>query len=188
MFGMLLVLNVVPLVMLRLKQRPPRCRNRLCRQILRQTWMLSKVNKAFYPLVLYAIYLPVGPWIIGQLIDGYIGAVFAWGIMIKGTFIPEPFTYMYGSVQLMFVQIPLILVLAYCLDKRLYSSSLRGFKKFLVNIPFIFIWSLQMLLAYFFWLEYGNLAFLCGPLRSWSLLLSILLWYKISTLPPDYCM
>lgn len=188
LFGILLVLNVVPLLIMRLQKRPPRVTNRLFRQAIRQTWMLSKVDKIFYPIVLFAIYMPVGPWIIGELIDGYIGAVFAWGILIKGTFIPEPFTYMYGSVQLMFVQIPLIFILASCLNTRLYQKNLRIFKKFLVNFPFIFLLSLQMLLAYFFWLEYGNMALIFGPLRSWSLVLSVIQWYKILNLPPDYCM
>lgn len=155
--------------------------------MLRRLWLLSKVNKVFYPIVLYAIYLPLGPWIVGELIDGYVGAVFAWGILIKGTFLPEPFTYMYGSVQLMFIQIPLIFVLANCLDKRLFAHNFRGVKGFLSNLPFVFLLSFQMLMAYFFWLEYGSLALLFGPLRSWSIVLSLILWYKTLTLPPDCC-
>lgn len=148
---------------------------------------MSKIDRVFYPIVLYAAYIPFGPWAIGELIDGYIGAIFAWGILIKGAFIPEPFTYMYGSVQLMFVHIPLILVLAHCLDNRLNSANTRGFKRLMKNLPFICLLSIQLLLAYFFWLEYGTLAFCFGPLRTWSVPLSLLLWYKTMTLPTDYC-
>ncbi|CAH4029319.1 unnamed protein product [Pieris brassicae] len=186
-FGTLLLINVTPLSILRLQKSPPKYRRRCGRQILRKVWLLSKVDRIFYPIILYALYLPLGPWAIGELIDGYIGTIFAWGIVIKGTFLPEPFTYMYGSVQLMFVQIPLIFVLAYCLDLRLTNHNAQGIKRVIRNLPFIFLLTIQLLLAYFFWLEYGTLSFITSPLRTWSVGLSTLLWYKTLTLPPDYC-
>lgn len=187
-FGTLLMLNVLPLVILRFQKRPPLYRRRFGRHVLRRVWLLSKIDRVFYPIVLYAAYIPIGPWAVGELVDGHIGTVFAWGILIKGTFLPEPFTYiMYGSVQLMFVQIPLIFVLAYCLENRLFGNNVRGIKRVMKNLPFITLLSIQLLLAYFFFLEYGTLSFLLGPLRTWSVALSILLWYKTLTLPPDYC-
>lgn len=173
--------------MLRLQKRPPKYLRRYGWRIWKSIWLLSKIDRIFYPIVLYAIYVPFGPWVIGELIDGYIGTIFAWGILIKGTYLPEPFTYSYGSVQLMFVQIPLILVLANCLDNRLFGQNLRGYKRIIKNLPFIFLLSIQLLLAYFFWLEYGTISFLFGPLRTWSIVLSILLWYKTLTLSPEYC-
>ncbi|XP_050347004.1 transmembrane protein 62-like [Nymphalis io] len=186
-FGTLLLINVLPLVMLRLQKRPPKYLRRYGQQILRSLWLLSKIDRIFYPIVLYAIYLPLGPWVIGELIDGYIGTIFAWGILIKGTYLPEPFTYTYGSVQLLFVQLPLIFVLAHCLNTRLFAQHLRGYKRLIKNMPFIFLLSIQLLLAYFFWLEYGTISFLFGPLRTWSVVLSTLLWYKTLTLPSEYC-
>lgn len=181
------MINVLPLVILRLLKWPPRYRRRYGRLMLRRLWLLSKIDRIYYPLVLYAAYLPIGPWAIGELIDGYIGAIFAWGILIKGSFLPEAFTYMYGSVQLMFVQIPLVLILAHCLDYRLYGHNLRGVKRLINNLPFVFLLSIQFLLAYFFWLEYGTMCLIFGPLRTWSIALSILLWYKTLNLPPEYC-
>lgn len=182
-----MLLNVTPLSILRSQKSPPKYRRRCGRQILRRVWLLSKVDRIFYPIVLYALYLPLGPWAIGELIDGYIGTIFAWGIVIKGTFLPEPFTYMYGSVQLMFVQIPLIFVLAQCLESRLINRNSQGLKRVIRNLPFIFLLTIQLLLAYFFWLEYGTLSFLTSPLRTWSVGLSTLLWYKTLTLPSEYC-
>ena len=181
------MINVLPLVILRLLRQPPRYRRTFGRQVIRRIWLLSKIDRVFYPLVLYAAYLPIGPWSIGELIDGHVGAIFAWGILIKGSFLPEPFTYMYGSVQLMFVQIPLIFVLANSLDMRLYGQHTRGVKRLLKNLPFIFLLSIQLLLAYFFWLEYGTMSLIFGPLRTWSIALSIVLWYKTLNLPPEYC-
>ncbi|XP_075974163.1 transmembrane protein 62-like [Anticarsia gemmatalis] len=186
-FGTLLLVNVIPLVILRLQKSPPKYRRRFGRHMLRRVWLLSKLDRVFYPIVLYAVYIPIGPWAIGELIDGHVGAIFAWGILIRGAFLPEPFTYMYGSVQLMFVQIPLILVLAHCLDYRLFGFHVRGVRRLIQNLPFVFLLSIQLLLAYFFWLEYGTMSFMFGPLRTWSIALSILLWYKTLNLPPDQC-
>lgn len=187
LFGTLLLINVLPLVILRLQKRPPRYRRKFGRQILRRVWLLSKIDRVFYPIVLYAVYLPLGPWAIGELIDEYIGVIFAWGILIKGSLLPEPLTYMYGSVQLMFVQIPLIFVLANVLEIRLMGQNLRSYQRLIKNLPFIFLLSIQSSLAYYFWLEYGTMAFLFGPLRTWSVALSILLWYKTLTLPHEVC-
>lgn len=184
MFGVLLLTQVLTLVILRLHKRWP-SHKKYSRQILR-FWLLTKIDKVFYPLVIYAVYIPFGPWAIGELIDGHIGAIFAWGILIKGVFLPEPFTYMYGSVQLMFVQIPLIFVLAYTLETKLAHCNLKGFKGIIRNLPFIVLLSIQLLLAYYFWLEYGTLSFVLSPLRTWSIFLSITLWYKILTLPHEY--
>lgn len=124
---------------------------------------------------------------IGELIDGYIGAIFAWGVWIKGSYLPEPFTYMYGGVQLMFIQIPLVIILANSLHNKLYGLAVRGNKRLLRNLPFVLILSVQLLLAYFFWLEYGSLAFFLGVLRTWSIALNSYLWYKTLTLPPEIC-
>ncbi|XP_049868323.1 transmembrane protein 62-like [Pectinophora gossypiella] len=187
MFATLLLIAVLPLFVMRVMKKPPKYSRRFARHVLRSVWLLSKVDRVFYPIVLYAIYIPFGPWAVGQLIDGYTGAIFAWGIIIKGAFLPEPFTYMYGSVQLVFVQIPLVFVLAHSLEIRLFGHHLRGIRKVIKNLPFVFLLSIQMLLAYFFWLEYGTMSFMFGPLRTWSIGLSIILWYKVMTLPPDYC-
>lgn len=186
-FATLLLMNVIPLVTLRLRRRPPRFRRGLANVVISRVWLLSKIDRIFYPIVLYAVYIPFGPWAIGELIDGSIGAIFAWGILIKGAFLPEPFTYMYGSVQLMFVQIPQLFVLTCCLHNRLYAYNLRGVSRLMSNMPFICLLSVQLMLAYFFWLEYGTLAFCFGPLRTWSVPLSILLWYKTLSLPPGHC-
>lgn len=187
LFATLLMISVLPLLVLRLQKLPPKYSRRFGHHVLRQVWLLSKIDRVFYPIVLYAIYLPFGPWAVGQLVDGYTGAIFAWGIIIRGTFLPEPFTYMYGSVQLVFVHIPLIFVLAHSLNNRLFAQHVRGLKRLIKNLPFVFLLSIQMLLAYFFWLEYGTMSLLFGPLRTWSIALTILVWYKILTLPPDVC-
>ncbi|XP_053613017.1 transmembrane protein 62-like [Plodia interpunctella] len=186
-FATLLLAAILPLVYLRFQKRAPKY-NRTCgSHVLRRLWLLSKIDKIYYPLILYTIYLPFGPWAIGELIDDHIGIVFAWGIVIRGTFIPEAFTYMYGSVQIMFVQIPLLFVLAHSLKTKLFCQNIKGVRRLFSNLPFIFLLSIQLLLAYFFWLEYGTMAFIFGPLRTWSVPLNIMLWYNTWNLPLEHC-
>lgn len=66
---------------------------------IKKLWILCTVDRLFYPLVFYPLYLTFGPWSIGYLIEDYIGIVFAWGIFIHGTFLPGSFTYAYGFIQ-----------------------------------------------------------------------------------------
>lgn len=62
-------------------------------------WILATVDRIFWPLVLYPVYLTFGPWSIGHIIEDYVGVIFAWGIFINGTFLPGSFTYAYGFLQ-----------------------------------------------------------------------------------------
>ena len=42
-----------------------------------------------------------GPWFIGELLDGYVGVCFVFGLYVNGTFIPGDLTYLYGIFQVM---------------------------------------------------------------------------------------
>ena len=70
--------------------------------------------------------------------------------------------------------------------------QIRGKKESLRNnwpsqTAFAVLVTLQTVFAYFFWLAYGTMAFIIGPLRTWSTILSILLWYQAAYLP-DHCL
>ena len=43
-----------------------------------------------------------GPWSIGAVIEGHVGAIFAWGILVNGSYLPGSFTYAYGFLQVRF--------------------------------------------------------------------------------------
>ena len=45
------------------------------------------------------VFLCAGPWFIGQIIDGHVGVLAAWGIYIRGAFIPGTLTYVYALMQ-----------------------------------------------------------------------------------------
>jgi len=45
------------------------------------------------------ILLITGPWSVGAVIEDYVGAIFAWGIIVNGSYLPGSFTYAYGFLQ-----------------------------------------------------------------------------------------
>lgn len=77
----------------------PRFRKGFGNSWFRKFWILSSVDRIFWPLFLYPIYLSCGPWSIGHIIEDHIGIIFAWGIYVNNTFLPGSFTYVYGFLQ-----------------------------------------------------------------------------------------
>ncbi|XP_067009565.1 transmembrane protein 62 isoform X2 [Anabrus simplex] len=196
-FGMSLVMCIVPLCIFKFlhklvkahKVRKPRIGFKCFKWWIRKLWVLSTVDRIFYPLVLYPLYLTVGPWSIGEVIEGYTGIIFAWGIIINGAYLPGSFTYAYGFLQMIAFQFPLTLCLAHYLDYRLRNQpAVRSSPRYIcLHLPFLAVVVLQMMFAYSFWLAYGTMAFILGPLRTWSVVLAIILWYQACTLP-DKCL
>ena len=41
----------------------------------------------------------VGPWFVGEVLAGRIGACFIFGFLVSGTFVPTVLTYVYGAAQ-----------------------------------------------------------------------------------------
>ncbi|KAJ8922672.1 hypothetical protein NQ315_007704 [Exocentrus adspersus] len=196
-FFSMLVLLVAPLFVIRYlhysvtagNMVKPRMGRSCWSRWLRKIWILTTIDRAFWPIALYPLYLSFGPWSIGHLVEDHIGVIFAWGIFVNGTFLPGSFTYNYGFLQLITFQLPLTLILANIADHRFQELMLKPAKKMSVksklclHVPFFIVFSLQMTMAYLFWLAYGTLAFLLGPLRTWSLILAGVLYYQLLNLP-----
>lgn len=106
-FGAFFVISILPLCVLRFLHgrmkstgdRKISFKRGCCKGWIRKLWILSTIDRIFWPLVLYAFYLLVGPWSIGYLVEDHLGIIFAWGIFVNGTFLPGSFTYAYGFLQ-----------------------------------------------------------------------------------------
>ncbi|CAK9804583.1 Transmembrane protein 62 [Anthophora plagiata] len=196
LFEMVLISLVIPLWLLRFlhilyvrKQlHRPRLRIKFFHLWLRKLWVLSTVDRLFYPLVLYALYLTVGPWAVGEVIENQTGVIFAWGTFIGNSFLPGAFTYAYGFFQLFSFHLPLMLILANRVDKRLQNiepddKPLPKICFLLQYVPITLLIMMQTCMAYFFWLAYGTLATIICPLRTWSIFLAIMLWHQVDTMP-----
>ncbi|XP_076231397.1 transmembrane protein 62 [Calliopsis andreniformis] len=196
LFWTILILLVVPLSLLRLfhmlcerkRMHRPRFRIKFFHSWLRKLWILSAVDRLYYPLVLYAIYLTCGPWAIGEVIDNHTGIIFAWGMFVGNYYLPGAFTYVYGFLQLFSFHLPLILILAHRVDKRLQNINKPHEKLFKISLlwehlPITLLIIMQTCMTYFFWLAYGTLATALCPLRTWSIFLAFMLWHQVHSMP-----
>uniref|UniRef100_A0A6B2E9D5 Uncharacterized protein n=1 Tax=Phlebotomus kandelakii TaxID=1109342 RepID=A0A6B2E9D5_9DIPT len=200
-FATMLIICLLPLIIFRIwhmavvrgRAKRPRIQWSFMRCWVRRLWLLASVNRIFYPLLVFFIYLLVGPWSVADVIDGHIGVVFMWGIVVNGVLLPGSLTYLYGFFQLALCQFPLIYVYAAILDRR-YRHTIspptrpKGrLRKFLQHLPFLTIITVEFFLVYFHWASYGFLALILGPLRTWSLILNFSLWYQAQYMP-DKCL
>ncbi|XP_024083837.1 transmembrane protein 62-like [Cimex lectularius] len=197
MFGLATVCSVLPLCILRYTNKTSDKKNSLVslksgmvKNWVRRLWILSNIDRLFFPIVLYPLYLAVGPWSVGELIEGFTGVIFIWGIFINGTYLPGSFTYGYGFLQLFLFQGPLIIFTAYSVDKRLFGKRVIRHNKItkcvlclIEYFPFLFIFVSQLSMTYTFWLAYGTMSVLLGPMRIWPLALTIWAWFNVNSMP-----
>ncbi|XP_043278139.1 transmembrane protein 62-like isoform X2 [Venturia canescens] len=196
-FGTILLVLIVPLCLLRclhiLCERNRMIRPRLRTPIFgwwaRKLWILATIDRLFFPLVLYALYLAIGPWSVGEVIENQIGVVFAWGMFIGDVYLPGSFTYAYGFFQLFSFHLPLMMILAHRVEKRFdtiekpLGKPPTIFRLLWRHFPIVLLITMQSSMVYFFWLAYGTLAVVLCPLRTWSIILAICLWYQANKMP-----
>lgn len=160
----------------------------LVRAWVRKLWLLSSVDQIFWPLVVYMLYLPVGPLMIGELLDDQYGVIFSWGIFVYNSFLPGSLTFAYGFGLVIGYILPLILGLSHCIDCRLRFLFLQRRTSLLQhvfkNLPMLMLLSGQAFLSYLMFLAYGWLSVLFGPIRSWAVVLGAVLWLQAERLPP----
>lgn len=167
----------------------PNLRGNCLKLWIRKAWTFTTIDRLFWPMVLYPLYLVFGPWSVGYIIEDYIGVIFSWGIFVNGTFLPGAFTYVYGFIQLITFQIPLNFILINTVNHRFNELSNKNGKrlslkhKLFLHLPFSLVFIIQVVMAYLFWLAYGTLAFILGPLRTWSLVLAAIVYYIALNLP-----
>ncbi|XP_056403102.1 transmembrane protein 62 [Hyla sarda] len=144
--------------------------------------VLSKNNTFFYAIFLLNFYTAVGPWFIGEIIDGHIGVCFSFGVVVGGHFLEGSMTYMVGITQMVFFNIPLTMYLCWCLLLRCrgfsFFSHLKHSRK-IVCIPIHFFMVLllawQIFSVFFLMLTYGTLATFLSPMKLWLVVATLIL-------------
>ncbi|EFX84466.1 hypothetical protein DAPPUDRAFT_314796 [Daphnia pulex] len=169
---------------------PLRVKYRCVKLLIRKFWVFSGVKKLLYPILAYTLYLCVGPWLAGHLIDGRIGVVFAWGTFFEdGIFLKGTTTYLYCGFHILLFNGPLICILAHTADvrfletkdpNRAYSRTLS--RKFLLYVPILLFVIFHFITCLIFMHSYGWCTLLLNPARSWSLFLALYLWWKAERL------
>uniref|UniRef100_A0A8C1XVJ1 Transmembrane protein 62 n=1 Tax=Cyprinus carpio TaxID=7962 RepID=A0A8C1XVJ1_CYPCA len=127
-----------------------------------------------------------GPWFIGEVIDGHIGACFAFGVFVDGHFLEGSLTYVVGVIQVLFFNMPLTYYLCWSLHHRCRGTSFRShfcrpgsnWRTLAMHIGMLVLMIWQAYSCYFLLETYGLLAFFLSPVRTWALLMGLLLVYR----------
>ncbi|XP_040322764.1 transmembrane protein 62-like [Herpailurus yagouaroundi] len=61
--------------------------------------VLSKLNIFYYSVLLLTLYTALGPWFIGEIIEGKLGCCFSFGIFVDGHFLQGSLTFIVGILQ-----------------------------------------------------------------------------------------
>eukprot|EP00064_Thunnus_orientalis_P013223 superscaffoldBa00002121_g13260 len=153
--------------------------------------LVSKMDTFYYSLLLFNLCTALGPWFIGELIDGHSGACFAFGVFIDGHFLEGSLTYVVGVVQLLFFNMPLTSYLCWSLQHRCRGNTFRShflrpgcrWRTLAVHFFMLLLLTWQAHSCYFLLETYGPMAFFLSPVRTWALGLSLLLVYRAWTGP-----
>lgn len=161
--------------------RRPKIESNYWRSLVYKYLLLASINQIYFGLVAMVVWTTIGPWSFHEILDGHVGYNFLWGIFVSNQFVPGTLNYWYGLHQLVWFQFPLMIILAGVL-KRGYKRSLldERFKdNFLSkNLAFVALIFAEIGLAIFYAIQNGLFAFLIAPLRVWSVIFSIWLFYQ----------
>ncbi|XP_031628845.1 transmembrane protein 62-like [Contarinia nasturtii] len=201
-FWVSLTLFVLPLILLRIWHdlikvgllRQKRGNSRYSMSIVQQYSILTSVNRIFWPIIVYCIYLAVGPWMVCEIIDGHYGIAFAWGIYLDGGIFPSPMTFLYGITQIVMCQMPMIWIFSKRLTKRYYeaigipSKKSRGkscSSRQISNIIFYGVISIEFVATIMFGIFYDAFGYVVGISRTYSLIMNIVLWHLAGNVPDN---
>ncbi|XP_022054940.2 transmembrane protein 62 isoform X1 [Acanthochromis polyacanthus] len=166
----------------------------LASQVCMSLHLVSKMDSFYYSLLLFNLCTALGPWFIGELIDGHSGACFAFGVFIDGHFLEGSLTYVVGVVQLLFFNMPLTSYLCWSLHHRCRGNTFRSqflrpgcrWRTLAVHLFMLLLLTWQAHSCYFLLETYGPMAFFLSPVRTWALGLSLLLVHRAWTGPAPF--
>lgn len=160
---------------------PGRCL--CCGCLTRCLHLLVSVDVLFWPLVALPLYLAIGPWFVGEMVEGHLGACFVWGIVVYGTFLPGGLSYFYGMVFIAMCYVPLVCCLGCTLWRRRQALRAGTANPAVSALPLAAVLLLQCLWAALFVLAYGYLALIFGFLLVGAPVVSVVSWQRARTLP-----
>lgn len=187
-FSLFLFLTTIPLCLARTwpgpHLHPPL---RWFRTWTRRWSLLASLDCMFYPLVLAPLYIAIGPWLVGEIIEGHTGVMFIWGTFVAGSYLPGSLSYLYAAIQLCLANLPTQICLAVLVDNRrkrcLGTETSMSFAAFILsNVPFLLCFLQQLWMMFNFFAAYGSMAAVLGPIKTWTTIMHFALWMKVSRL------
>ncbi|OQR73783.1 transmembrane protein 62-like [Tropilaelaps mercedesae] len=81
-------------------------------RLLSQLVLLVSVDRLFYPLIAFPIYICIGPWFLGAIVEEHLGVCFLWGTFVDGNFLPGGIIFFYAIILLLVYYIPFVVLLS----------------------------------------------------------------------------
>ncbi|XP_036591884.1 transmembrane protein 62 isoform X2 [Trichosurus vulpecula] len=140
--------------------------------------VLSKIDAFYYIVLFLNLYSALGPWFVGEIIDGKMGCCFSFGVFVDGQFFQGSMTFVIGIIQLLSFNIPLLVYLCWTLLQRcqgyVFSTHLKGrYHKILpAHILMLLSYLCQLGSCYLLGKAYGTVAVLFSPIYTWLALLA----------------
>ncbi|NXE07996.1 TMM62 protein, partial [Lophotis ruficrista] len=190
LFGLIVLIQIALLVIFRYLQKPAlKEKPGLLTLTSYSLHVFSKTNIFYYSALVLNLYTILGPWFVGELIDGQVGACFSFGVFVGGSFLQGSLTFVVGILQMLFFNLPLMAYLCWCLLLRCQGHSfhshihhIRRPMAVLVHLAMALLLGWQVYSCYFLQRTYGTLAFFLSPMRTWLVALTSALIYKTWTL------
>ncbi|RMC00509.1 hypothetical protein DUI87_23123 [Hirundo rustica rustica] len=190
LFGLIVLIQITLLVVFRHLQKPAlKEKPGLLTLTSYSLHVFSKTNTFYYSILVLNLYTILGPWFVGELIDGQMGACFSFGVFVGGAFLQGSMTFIVGILQMLFFNLPLMAYLCWCLLMRCQGHGFRShlwhvrrLVAVLVHLAMALLLAWQLYSCYFLQRTYGTLAFFLSPMRTWLVALSAALIYKTWTL------
>ncbi|NXN99859.1 TMM62 protein, partial [Rhinopomastus cyanomelas] len=190
LFGLTVLIQIALLVIFRYLQKPAlKKKPGLLILTSYSLHVFSKTNTFYYSVLVLNLYTALGPWFVGELVDGQLGACFSFGLFVGGSFFQGSLTFVVGILQMLFFNLPLMAYLCWCLLLRCQGCTFRSHLchvRCLVAVPVYLTMGLllawQTYSCFFLQQTYGTLAFFLSPMRTWLVALTPALIYKTWTL------
>ncbi|XP_009073213.1 PREDICTED: transmembrane protein 62, partial [Acanthisitta chloris] len=190
LFGLMVLIQISLLVAFRYLQKPTlKEKPGLLTLTSYSLHVFSKTNTFYYSILVLNLYTILGPWFVGELVDGHMGACFSFGVFVGGSFLQGSMTFAVGILQMLFFNLPLMAYLCWCLLLRCQGHSFRShfcriprLVAALVHLAMTLLLAWQVYSCYFLLRTYGTLAFFLSPMRTWLVGLTSALIYKTWTL------
>lgn len=164
-------------------------------KFVRGCCIISSVDRLFWPIIVYCIYIAFGPWMYCEVAGGKYGLIYAWGIWIDGHYLYGSLTYLYAAFQFLTCQLPMVCICTVWVSRRfeqiMYTDVPQNDKCCLccrskmTDITFYVIILIELAHTILLAVIYDAIAVATSIIRTWSMILYFYLWYFSRKLPKN---
>ena len=113
---------------------------------------------------------------VGSLVEGRTGAVFAWGVVVDSTLVHSQVPFAYYFVHFGLIHPVVVLAIGHLLDFKYGQMMDVGggtgecgiMRHVAISVSLLLMMAFSVFLSLSFWHQFGSLGFLLGPLKTWS--------------------